>query len=190
MDKRSVMMLTSVAKHEATLVGSSMKTRDGTPITKPQAVIYYNAAKKGMDYSDQMVFYYSCLRKGLKWYAVELLVESATVNAWNIRGTLEGKSTPIIKFQELAHSLFSPRQDKIKESRGRKRVHTLKKKVGQHATPEGSAQVAMRPSVPAAAQMTLGSPNFRGEAPLARGKSLGTLCTLALKATAKGAAVQ
>lgn len=111
MDKRSVLMLTSVAKHEATLVGSSMKTRHGTPITKPQAVIDYNAAKKGVDYSDRMVFSHRYLRNGLKWYgkvAVELLVESAIVNAWNIRGILVGKSTPIIKFRELACLLFSP----------------------------------------------------------------------------------
>ncbi|KAH7967067.1 hypothetical protein HPB49_022148 [Dermacentor silvarum] len=46
MDKRPILMLTSVAKHEATLVDSGKKTRDGTPITKPQAVLNYNAAKK------------------------------------------------------------------------------------------------------------------------------------------------
>ncbi|KAH7974209.1 hypothetical protein HPB49_012020 [Dermacentor silvarum] len=134
MDKRPVLMLTSVAKHEATLVDSDKKTRDGAPIPKPQAVLDYNAAKKGMEYSDQMASYYSCLRKGLKWYgkvAVELLVGSTIVNAWNIRGMLEGMSTPIIKFrEELARSLFGPRQDKIEKSRGRKCVHTLEKTGG------------------------------------------------------------
>ncbi|KAH7966523.1 hypothetical protein HPB49_017214 [Dermacentor silvarum] len=107
-----------------------------------------------------MVPYYSFLKKGLKWYrkiALKLLVGSAIVNAWNSRGMLKGKSTPVIKFRkELARSLFGPRQDKFEESRGRKRVHTLKKLVGRLATLDGAAQAAMRPSIPAAAQTRLG----------------------------------
>lgn len=130
MDKRPVLILTPVAKYEATLVDSGKKTRDGAPIMKHQAGLDYNAAKKGVDYSDQMTLYHNCFRKGLKWYrkvAVELLVGSAIINAWNIRGMLEGNSTPIIKFQdELAHSLFGPRQDNIEETRGRS-VHMLRK---------------------------------------------------------------
>lgn len=47
------------------------KTVRDVQVTKPQSVIDYNNAKKGIDYSDQMPSYYSVLRKGIKWYGTE-----------------------------------------------------------------------------------------------------------------------
>ena len=35
---------------------------------KPLAVAEYNEEKCGIDYSDQMIFYATTIRKGIKWY--------------------------------------------------------------------------------------------------------------------------
>ena len=51
------------------------------------AVIEYNNAKKGVDISDQMSSYYTCIRKAIKWYKkvfFKICRGSAVVNAWYI----------------------------------------------------------------------------------------------------------
>ncbi len=54
-------MLTTVPEHTAEKVTTVL--RGGTEAQKPPSVLDYNAAKKGVDYSDQMSSYYSPLRK-------------------------------------------------------------------------------------------------------------------------------
>jgi hypothetical protein len=87
LDKRPVLMITTISSHDNNLVETGKKTRTGEPIKKPSCVVSYNKAKKGVDYSDQMAAYHSVLRKGLKWYrklAFELIFGTAIVNAWII----------------------------------------------------------------------------------------------------------
>ena len=81
-DKRDVLMLTTIPEHTDEKI--RVTQRRGTQNLKPQCVLDYNAAKKGVDYSDQMGSYYCPLRKVRKWYkkaAFELLMGTSIVNS-------------------------------------------------------------------------------------------------------------
>lgn len=74
-------------------------------IFKPKSVLDYNAAKKGVDYSDQMAAYYTTLRKSLKWYKkviLEILTGTTMVNSWIVFNKIEGEKMEMIKFREIA----------------------------------------------------------------------------------------
>ena len=81
-DKQDVLMLTTIPEHIDELV--RVAQRRGTETRKPQCVLDYNAAKKDVDYSDQMAAYYSPFCKVRKWYekaAFELLLGTSVVNS-------------------------------------------------------------------------------------------------------------
>lgn len=67
-DKRDVLTLSTVPEQGGGLVPSGKKNRKGEEILKPESVIEYNKAKKGVDVADQLSSYYSPLRKSRKWY--------------------------------------------------------------------------------------------------------------------------
>ena len=53
---------------------------------KPEMFVYmyYNGTKQGIDVSDQMASYHTCLRKTICWYhkvVMELILGTAVVNA-------------------------------------------------------------------------------------------------------------
>lgn len=130
-DKRPVLMLSTCENHEASLVDTG-KIRKGQTVKKPQCVIDYNNAKKGVDYSDQMASYQSPLRKCLKWYkkiAVELIFNSAIVNAWVIFNHQHPTSKlTILQFREkLAKYFYQCGREELQPERPRtpKRYHTL-----------------------------------------------------------------
>lgn len=103
-DKRNVLMLTTVPEHTAEKVTTVL--RRGTEAQKPQSVLDYNAAKKGVDYSDQMSSYYSPLRKIRKWYkklAFELILGTAVVNSFLIFNKYHAKKT--LSMKEFRESL-------------------------------------------------------------------------------------
>lgn len=78
-DKRDVLMISTCHGDEMT----SVRTRLGETL-KPNAVIDYNDAKKGIDVADQLSSYHSPLHKSLTWFkkvAVDLLFRVAVVNA-------------------------------------------------------------------------------------------------------------
>lgn len=84
-DKRDVLMISTVPGHTDTLQNTGKKNRKGEDVLKPPSVICYNKAKKGVDVSDQMSSYYSCIRKSVKWYKkviFEVLLGTAVVNTW------------------------------------------------------------------------------------------------------------
>lgn len=60
-DKRPVLMISSFPNHTDTIVRTGKQNRN--ELIKPPAIIAYNRAKKGVDISDQMSSYYTCLRK-------------------------------------------------------------------------------------------------------------------------------
>ena len=96
-DSREVRILTT--KHAPVMVPMARRTHyfDSAEIVqrrnqrfrkateKPLAVLAYNSGKGSIDLSDQMTFYVTTLRKGVKWYrklAIKLLLGMAVVNAW------------------------------------------------------------------------------------------------------------
>lgn len=50
MDKRPVSMLTTCPNHDTTLIETGKTERNGTPVRKPQCILDYNNAKKGVDF--------------------------------------------------------------------------------------------------------------------------------------------
>lgn len=64
-EKKDVLMLTTI--HEAVMVETGKVDRAGNIIEKPEAVYYYCKRMGGVDLNDQLLNYYSFLRKSLKW---------------------------------------------------------------------------------------------------------------------------
>lgn len=64
-EKKDVTMLTTI--HEAIMVETGKLNRLGEKIEKPEAVYYYCQRMGGVDLNDQLLNYYSFLRKTLKW---------------------------------------------------------------------------------------------------------------------------
>lgn len=97
-DKRTVCMLTSRKKHSCAIIEDRRGKR------KPDVVIDYNNAKKGVDLSDQLASYYNCLRKTIKWYKkimVELICGTSIANAWYIHQKFGSKKMDLLKFREM-----------------------------------------------------------------------------------------
>ena len=64
-EKKDVTMLSTV--HEAIFVETGHVDRDGKKIEKPECIYHYCARMGGVDLSDQLLNYYSFLRKSMKW---------------------------------------------------------------------------------------------------------------------------
>ena len=99
-DKRDVLTISTCDNHDKSTVEIEIR---GRKIQKPQIVIDYNKAKKGVDISDQMSSYQTALRRGLKWYrktAFELITGTAIVNSWILYQKATGKKISILKFKE------------------------------------------------------------------------------------------
>ena len=64
-EKKDVTMLSTA--HEAIFVETGHVNRDGKKIEKPECINYYCARMGGVDLSDQLLNYYSFLRKSMKW---------------------------------------------------------------------------------------------------------------------------
>ena len=85
LDKRNVLTISTVPEHSDSLVASGKKNKQNEDILKPESVLAYNKAKKGIDVADQLTYYYSPLRKTRKWYkklALEVLTGITVTNAW------------------------------------------------------------------------------------------------------------
>ena len=71
---------------------------------KPLAVVEYNEGKRGIDYSDQMVFYATTIRKGIKWYrklGIQLLLGISVVNTLTAYKIATRKNINIRIFRQL-----------------------------------------------------------------------------------------
>lgn len=137
-DKRPVLMISSDPHHNATLVSTNKVNRQGEEICKPQCVIDYNKAKKGVDYSDQMSSYHTVIRKSLKWYRkvlFELLLGTTVVNAWIVYNMTANTKLGITEFRrQLAEDLINSqpkiRNDESKRDAPKRRLHTFVKPDG------------------------------------------------------------
>ncbi|XP_045467004.1 piggyBac transposable element-derived protein 4-like [Harmonia axyridis] len=131
MDKRPVLMISSVSDHNTKVFPVGKKNRKGEDVLKPKCITDYNAAKKGVDYSDQMSSYHSVLRKSMKWYRkvmLELILGTAVVNSLIIYNMCARTKLSVTEFRrQLAYSLIQPPE---KPKTPRRRTHNFCKPEG------------------------------------------------------------
>lgn len=101
------------------------------PKKKPIAIIAYNKGKAGIDISDQMSSYGTCLRKGIKWYrrlAMELLLGMSVVNAYVLYKEVTRSKIGIREFREqLVTSLLDlPKFERHPKPKTSRQQHVLK----------------------------------------------------------------
>ena len=86
-DRRDVLMISTKPSHSATLVDTGEIDKVNQSIMKPPVVLDYNEGKQGIDLSDQLSTYYTCLRLSKKWYhkvAFEMIFRGSIVDAYLI----------------------------------------------------------------------------------------------------------
>ena len=86
-DKRLVKFIST--KHDVSMVTIQRRKKGGhsemEQVKKPACICNYNKNMSGVDHIDQMIFYYPCTRKTLKWakkvffYLMELTVHNSHV---------------------------------------------------------------------------------------------------------------
>ncbi len=141
-DKRNVLTIYTVPEHSDVLVPSCKKARNREIILKPESVLSYNQAKKGVYVSDQLTSYYSPMRKTKKWYrklAIELITGTSVINASVLYNKYYAKNpTKLRHFREsLVFSLTKQQSEKLKPGRacstisGKRTHHSLSEKNGQ-----------------------------------------------------------
>lgn len=65
LEKKPVTMLSTI--HSAQMVETGKVTREGQRVVKPSAIVDYCSLMGGVDLNDQLLTYYSFLRKSIKW---------------------------------------------------------------------------------------------------------------------------
>ncbi|CAF4947421.1 unnamed protein product [Pieris macdunnoughi] len=131
-DKRDVFMLST--KHSDKF---AVAVKKGKQIRKPRVILDYNKSKGSVDMSDQMGAYSSPLRKTVKWYkklAVELLLNTAVVNAWVMYTENKKSNISIVDFRRaLIEYLIRPAdsQERNLNQRPKRLKHELKRKEGK-----------------------------------------------------------
>ena len=104
-------MISTKPSHSATLVETGITNKSNERIMKPQVIVDYNKGKRGIDLSDQLSSYYTCLRRSKKWYqkvAFEMIFGISIVNAYLIyRENYDTSRTTMLQFREsLVQSLL------------------------------------------------------------------------------------
>ena len=81
MDKRTVLTISTI--HSAKMVNVKVNYK-GDTVKKPQPILMYTKYMFGVDLSDQLLAYYSLLRKSIKWWRKLMihLVNLAMLNAY------------------------------------------------------------------------------------------------------------
>lgn len=95
-DKRPVYMFTTSKNHMCAIIQGKNEE------LKPDDFFYSNA-KKGDDLSYQMISYYSCLRKTVKWYKkiiIQLIWGTCLIILWYIYQRRCNKDINILQFRE------------------------------------------------------------------------------------------
>ena len=109
-DKRDVLTLSTV--HTGRLVKSNKKNRRGEEIIKPDCILDYNTHMCGIDRLDQILSYYSPLRKTLKWYRKVVLqvLDMAITNAFLLYKKTGGNQPHIWFRTQVINSLLSSQE--------------------------------------------------------------------------------
>jgi hypothetical protein len=113
-DKRDVLFLTTESVPELVEV----QTKKGE-VQKPSTIVQYNGIKSFIDVSDQKASYSTAVRRGIKWYrkvAIELLANTAVVNALIAFQSVTGKNIDITSFREkIITAIFEERSSSLVE---------------------------------------------------------------------------
>ena len=106
-DKREVLMLSTV--HGGHVIEGAKRNRHGEAVKKPDCVFAYNAHMCGIDRLDQLLSYYSPLRKTLKWYRKVVLqvIDMAITNAFLLYRKAGGSRRHIWFRTQVIHSLIA-----------------------------------------------------------------------------------
>ncbi|XP_022163985.1 piggyBac transposable element-derived protein 4-like, partial [Myzus persicae] len=96
-DRRDVLVIST--EYDGTLVEEINKK--GNQITKPKAILQYNKFMGGIDHSDQMLSYYSCEHKTMRWYkklGIHIL-QIILVNSHNLFNRYSGSKLNLYDFR-------------------------------------------------------------------------------------------
>jgi hypothetical protein len=151
-DKRDVLMISTKPSHSATLVDTEKTNKFNERITKPQVVLDYNQGKQGVDLSDQLSTYYTCLRRSKKWYhkvAFEMIFGMSIVNAYLIyKENYDTSRATMLQFREsLVRSLLlGVPYENLKPGPRERSTSQTKRKLADHKLEEmeGSARDVRR----------------------------------------------
>ncbi len=118
-------MISTKPSHSATLVETEKNNKANERIMKPPVVLDYNKGKQGVDLSDQLSTYYTCLGRSKKWYhkvAFEMIFGVSIVNAYLINKEYYGTNImTMLQFREsLVRSLLLgvPFDHQLEEKKG------------------------------------------------------------------------
>lgn len=107
-DKRDVLMIST--KHTASMVRAT--SSKGKESIKPQIVHEYNKNMSGIDRADQMMAYYACPRRSVRWYMkvfFHLLDISLWNSCWLFNKKNPEKQIPFLSFrEEVIKSFLGP----------------------------------------------------------------------------------
>ena len=95
--------------HSGKMVESNRQTKGGQKKKKPESIILYNNFMCGVDRMDQLMSYYSPLRKTLKWYRKVVLqhLDMAMVNAFILYKKVGGTKAQLKFRKSVIASLLS-----------------------------------------------------------------------------------
>ncbi|CAK1585220.1 unnamed protein product [Parnassius mnemosyne] len=123
-DRRDVLMISSQYGSDMTIVTN----RRGETVSKPEVVVKYNKYMGGIDHQDQMLAYYSCEHKTIRWYKKlgvhvfqQMLYNSYTLH--NIFSTK--KSFYDYRLEIITKLLNIDEEDTIRGSVPKNQVHVL-----------------------------------------------------------------
>lgn len=126
-DKRDVLMATTIHRAEYDILDK--QRQDGTPILKPTCITEYVKKMGGVDVSDQIVQYYTVIRKTVKWWRKLFfhLYNLAVANAYILHNKYAEKKYSQHDFRvEVARALIEQAPNAPKPSKsGRKAVGDL-----------------------------------------------------------------
>ena len=99
--KKDVLMLSTI--HEASFVEMGKVDRSGNEIEKPEAVYYYCSRMGGVDLSDQLLNYFTFLRKSTKWSRKVLihLFNLVILNAYILKKHYDSKKMSQDEFRDI-----------------------------------------------------------------------------------------
>ena len=106
-DKRDVLMLSTM--HAGKIVEGRKRNRHGELIRKPDCILDYNDHMCGVDRLDQLLSYYSPLRKTLKWYrkVVLQMLDMAMSNAFVLYRKCGGNRRQVWFRSQIISSLIA-----------------------------------------------------------------------------------